>query len=82
MSKMNERTIETITNYYLDQKESMWKVFDVMATKDDDFVYVFLMTGEVTCSGPMSSYMIEKTADDLSDFDIKKAVNKLSEAVC
>lgn len=30
---MNERTIETITNYYLDQKESIWKVFDVMATK-------------------------------------------------
>lgn len=79
---MNERTIETITNYYLDQKESMWKVFDVMATKDDDFVYVFLMTGEVQSSGPMSSYIIEKSPDELSKIDIKKAVNELSEAVC
>ncbi|HDZ6149454.1 TPA: hypothetical protein RTV06_002719 [Staphylococcus aureus] len=79
---MNERTIETITNYYLDQKESMWKVFDVMATKDDDFVYVFLMTGKVQSSGPMSSYIIEKSPDELSKIDIKKAVNELSEAVC
>lgn len=74
---MNENIITNITNYFLEEKDSIWRVFDVLA--EEDGIVVLLKSEKLYMVDTMDHFEIRKSYKNLSNSDIKQAVMKLKE---